>query len=75
MGLALVSFDTHQFTDCYISPENEPPDDDHRERVNLPWQSPLEIRDFLRLRMADCLPQIGEIGRLRRQDAGEVVPI
>lgn len=68
-ALALVLIANDKTTERCFTPENDLPHND------LPLRSPLEIRDFLRLRMADCLPRIGEIGQQLSRNPGVVVPM
>jgi hypothetical protein len=68
-ALALVLIATDKTTEHCFTPEND------RPPIEVSLRSPLEIREFLRLRMADCLPRIGEIGRQLSRNTGVVVPM
>ena len=59
----------------YLPSENELSGTGDRLGAGQSLRSPLEIRDFLRKRMAVCLPRIGAMGRHHSTSARGVAPL
>jgi hypothetical protein len=75
MTVTIVASETAYTIEGYCSPENELQHNGSRGSSGKALRLPSEIEDFLRQRMAVCLPRIGAMGRHHSRSARVVVPM